>query len=133
MAENTCEVWDTLETVINIYTDISHDCCDSDPTLYDLTFSLRLSLASTRHSAIRIHSLANASFPCSVNLFYDVYQSIIIIHDKLPTKRDRSLRHIKRSEIPRPAIIISGHLSTSRTEFPTSSVAKARIWLVQDK
>jgi hypothetical protein len=70
---------------------------------------------------------------CGLNLFYDIYLSIISMHGTSPTKRDRSLWHIKRGEIPRPAIVISGHFSTSCTKLPSSRVAKTRIWLVQDK
>ena len=49
------------------------------------------------------------------------------------TKRDRGLRHIKRCEIPRLAIVIRRHFSTSRTKLPSSRLSEARIWLVQDQ
>ena len=49
------------------------------------------------------------------------------------TKRDRSLRDIKRGEVPRLTIVLCRHFSTSCAECPSSSMPKARIWLVQNQ
>ena len=49
------------------------------------------------------------------------------------SKLNRSLRHLKRSEVPSPPLVRSGHLTTRSAKFPTSILAKSRIGFVQNE
>ena len=45
---------------------------------------------------------------------------------------DRGLRHLKRSEIPRPPLIRSRHFAARGAKLPASILPKSRVGFVQD-